>query len=477
MNFKLTSSPIEREQLEHDAAGGFVTFEGKVRNHASGRQVVGLEYEAHEEMALVQGEELLKEAQERFDLLDASVTHRIGKLRVGQTAVLVQVASAHRRDSFMACEWIMDQLKWRVPIWKRETYSDGVSEWVMAEAPSSSPSSMAMFERQMRLPQVGAKGQSALLRTSVLLVGAGGLASGSLPPLVGAGIGTIGIIDHDTVDETNLHRQTLFAATDVGRLKVERAAHFAKRLRKNIKLIPIPEKLSETNVEHVVRDFDWIVDGTDSLETKFLLNRTCRKMGKPLVTASVHQFEGHIMTVLPGGPCLECLFPQQPPDHCVGTCAQSGVLGVVPTIMGSLQANEVIKGVLGMELLADRLALLDLRTLELTLIAREKHKDCSRIDRAFELDSEPWDLPSLPDGKASFLIVDVRDLDESPALSVPHVRVPMAECYSRSWTAPTVFVCAAGQRSYRLAADLRARGISMVFSLQGGIYNPSLIDG
>lgn len=462
MKFLLSDVPIAAEPITHDEAGGFVVFEGKVRNHAEGRSVVGLEYEAFPEMAVSQGEALVQDAIERFGLLEARVVHRVGQLAIGDTAVVVQTASAHRREAFEACEWIMDQLKWRVPIWKRETYASGVAEWVVPGEAASSRVDVEMFARQMQLPEVGPEGQAALAGAKVLLVGVGGLAAGSLPSLVGSGIGTLGLVDADLVELSNLHRQTLFAASDIGRMKVERAAVFARRLRPQLSVQAFPVRLGEGNAEQLVSGYDWIVDGTDSLSTKLLLDRVCQRLGRPLVTASVHQFEGQLMTVRPGGPCLADLFPEPPPDHCVGTCAQSGVLGVVPSLMGVLQANEVIKGILGLPVLDDKLLLFDFRTLEATTIRRRSSGELSS-------GGSVWDVDATSINLESFELVDIREPNETPVLTRPHRRVPMSECYEGEWQRPTLFVCASGRRSYRLVADLRARGVRDVFSLQGGV--------
>ncbi|ARU41241.1 hypothetical protein CCB80_08875 [Armatimonadetes bacterium Uphvl-Ar1] len=462
MKFSLSDAQIAAEPIAHDAAGGFVVFEGKVRNHAEGRSVVGLEYEAFPEMALSQGEALVQEAIERFGLLEARVIHRVGQLAIGDTAVVVQTASAHRREAFEACEWIMDQLKCRVPIWKRETYASGVSEWVVPGEASSSLVDDEMFARQMRLPEIGPEGQASLAGARVLLVGVGGLAAGSLPSLVGSGIGTLGLVDADLVELSNLHRQTLFASSDVGRLKVERAAVFARRLRPQLAVHAFPVRLSEANAEQLISGYDWIVDGTDSLSTKLLLDRVCQSLGRPLVSASVHQFEGQLMTVRPGGSCLADLFPEPPPDHCVGTCAQSGVLGVVPSLMGVLQANEVIKGILGLPVLDDKLLLFDFRTLEATMIRRTVSGERSS-------GGSVWDVDAVSINLENFDLVDIREPDETPEINQPHRRVPIAKCYEAEWERPTLFVCASGRRSYRLVADLRARGVRDVFSLQGGV--------
>lgn len=168
------------------------------------------------------------------------------------------------------------------------------------------------------------------------------------------------------------------------------------------------------------------------------------------------------MTIRPGGPCLADLFPEPPPDHCVGTCAQSGVLGVVPSLMGVLQANEVIKGILGLPVLDDKLLLFDFRNLEATTIRRRSSGELSS-------GGSVWDVDATSINLESFELVDIREPSETPVLTRPHRRVPMSECYEGEWQRPTLFVCASGRRSYRLVADLRARGVRDVFSLQGGV--------
>ncbi len=345
--FRLTTSPIQSHALDAENAGGFVSFEGKVRNHADGRKVLVLEYDAYPELAISEGNSLIAEAIEKFGLVGVTVIHRTGLLALGETAVLIQVAAAHRREAFAGCEWIIDQLKFRVPIWKKETYATGESEWVGISDGRSRPTQDAgFFERQMRLPEVGPEGQAKLQNARVLLVGVGGLGSASLPYLVGAGIGTLGLVDGDSIEPSNLHRQVIYKFDESERLKVDRAATFAKQLRPGVKVETFPYRVDQSNVDSLVAAFDWIVDGTDSLGLKFLLNAACRRQGKPLVTASVHRVEGHLLTILPDGPCLNCLFPEVPPEKCVGSCADDGILGVVPGLFGILQATEVLKGIL-----------------------------------------------------------------------------------------------------------------------------------
>ncbi|MBS1705159.1 MAG: ThiF family adenylyltransferase [Armatimonadetes bacterium] len=470
MRFFLTHEILSPQLLDSPAAGGFATFEGKVRNHADGQAVEALEYEVFAEMALVQGEAILNEAISKFELEDARATHRVGRVCIGESAVIVQTAAAHRREAFEACEWIMDQIKWRVPIWKKENYAGRPSEWVSGGESSRPAEFEELYDRHIRLPEIGKEGQLKLQNARVLLVGVGGLAAGSLPALVGSGIGTIGLVDPDTVEGSNLHRQTLFAQSDIGRLKVERASALAKRLRHSIQCHPFPEVLTETNAFQIVENFDWVVDGTDSLDTKFLLNRVCRSLRKNLVTASVHRFEGQILTITPDGPCLECMFPDPPPNHCVGTCADLGVLGVVPYFLGSCQAVEVIQGILGSATLTESLALVDLRSLQIDRIQRTRSRLCRLCNQIDEAQPEQWEVSS-PDEMPHAALVDIRDLSETPCLALPHKRIPMSGCYDRKWDQPTIFICASGVRSYRLVADLRSSGFSEVYSLRGGMQS------
>ena len=481
--FQLSGEPLVSESVVTDDAGGFVCFEGKVRNHANGREVLRLEYEAYDDLAIPEGQALVREAIQKFGLVDARVTHRTGLLEIGETAVIIQVAAAHRREAFAGCEWIIDQLKHRVPIWKKEHFADGDSGWVGADAPTlNTDLADSISMRQRALDEVGEAGQAALRASRVLIVGVGGLASGSVPYLAGAGVGTIGLVDSDEVDITNLHRQILYTTADRGRLKVDRAASFVLKLNPTITVRSHPEFLNEGNAERLVKDYDWIVDGTDSLETKFLLNEVCHRSGKHLVTASVHRFEGQLMTIAPDGPCLRCLFPTEPPTRCVSNCAETGVLGVVPGLFGLLQANEVLKGILGYGLLlTDHLQLIDLRTGDSQRLTRSKRADCPVCLNQPEHKSSEWEVSDLSEAATrfgSFRVIDIRELDEGPDLNIPHDRIPMSRFLETPGDEAIILVCASGARSLQLVARLRAKGRQHVLSLRGGtstlfLENPS----
>lgn len=467
--FRLSASPIETLVLDAPAAGGFVTFEGKVRDHAEGRRVLQLEYEAYPEMAISQGEALVSDAIAKYGLTAATVIHRVGLLHVGETAVVIQVAAPHRREAFAASEWIIDELKIRVPIWKRETFEGGDSAWVGADVqiPNDDPSG-EFYRRQIALPEIGETGQAKLRSASVLLVGVGGLGCGCLPALVGSGIGRIGLVDPDDVDRTNLHRQPLFRDDEVGRSKSERAAAFAMRLNPNIRVEAYAARLEGCSAETLVSSYDWIVDGTDSLETKFLLNATCKKLGKPLVTASIHKFEGQLLTVVPDGPCLNCLFDAPPPDGCVDTCAQTGVLGVLPGVFGQLLANEVLKGILGYgETLRDDLWLFDLRTLESTRLRRVNRDGCKGCQGILERDPVNITFKEAQELLGEFEVVDLRSI-EATELPFPARRATASTLDPNTTSKPLLLCCDRGVTSLELALKLRSEGKANVYSLKGG---------
>lgn len=468
--FELTSEPIVAPTLEHKHAGGFVRFDGKVRNHAGGREVLRLEYEAYPELALAEGEHLVQEAVDRYGLTAAHVVHRVGLLEIGDTAVCIQVAAPHRREAFAGCEWIIDQLKIRVPIWKRETFADGDSGWVGADVlPANASIDQEVFRRQISMPEIGAVGQAKLASARVLLVGLGGLASGSLPVLAGAGIGTLGLVDADRVELSNLHRQHLYGFDDRGRGKVDRAAAFVRRLRPSAAVETYPEMLDERNVDALVQSYDWIVDGTDSLEVKFMLNAAVKRHRKHLITASIHRFEGHLMTISPDGPCLECLFPEPPASGCVETCAESGVIPGLPTLFGALQANAVIHGVLGLgQGFNEGLWLFDLRTLDTTWLTRRHRVGCHGC--AGESPFRLVEVASLEEARSRWKDLRVIDLRESTdhALPADVERVAADDLLANPPLQPVVLICHLGVTSLAVAHELRRLGNPEAYSLRGG---------
>jgi adenylyltransferase/sulfurtransferase len=203
------------------------------------------------------------------------------------------------------------------------------------------------YARHILLPEVGGTGQARLLAAKVLVVGAGGLGSPLILYLAAAGIGTIGVVDDDTVDLSNLQRQILHTTAQIGVAKVDSARLAVAAINPDVTVVPYRLRLDATNVDAVLADYDVVADGSDNFATRFLVNDACRRAGKTLVSAAVLRFEGQLATFKPGGPCYRCLHPEDMADDEGLSCAQAGVLGAMAGLMGSLQASEVLKEVLG----------------------------------------------------------------------------------------------------------------------------------
>lgn len=204
------------------------------------------------------------------------------------------------------------------------------------------------YSRHIVLKEVGGKGQTRLLNAKVLLVGAGGLGSPVALYLAAAGVGTLGVVDHDRVDMSNLQRQVLHSLKDLDRLKVESAADRIAGLNPDVKVVPYAERLTSENVLEIFRDYDVIVDGCDNFPTRYLVNDACVFLKKTNVHGSVFQFEGQVTVFSPGlGPCYRCLYPAPPPADLAPSCQEAGVLGVLPGVVGSIQAVETLKILLG----------------------------------------------------------------------------------------------------------------------------------
>ena len=202
----------------------------------------------------------------------------------------------------------------------------------------------ARYRRHLSLPEVGEAGQARLGSARVLVLGAGGLGSPAALYLAAAGVGTLGIVDSDVVEVSNLQRQVLHRSSDAGRPKTDSARDALTALNPEVKVVTFQERLSAANVLRIVRDFQVVVDGGDNFPTRYLLNDACVREGIPLVHGSVYRFEGQATTLLPGvGPCYRCLYPTPPPPELAPSCAEAGVLGVLPGLIGLVQANEVLK--------------------------------------------------------------------------------------------------------------------------------------
>jgi molybdopterin/thiamine biosynthesis adenylyltransferase/rhodanese-related sulfurtransferase len=242
----------------------------------------------------------------------------------------------------------------------------GILQWTAdglpVEAPSTlTPAQQARYSRHLLIPEVGTNGQAALLDSKVLLIGAGGLGSPAALYLAAAGVGTIGIVDFDVVEASNLQRQVIHSTERLGVKKVDSARQTIEALNPDVRVVTYDEMLKADNVERLIAGYDVILDGTDTFETRYLVNDAAVAAGIPVVHASVFRFEGQLTTFVPyEGPCYRCLYPTPPPPELAPGCSVAGVLGVVPGIMGMLQSNEVLKLLIGMgDPLVGRLLLFD----------------------------------------------------------------------------------------------------------------------
>lgn len=234
------------------------------------------------------------------------------------------------------------------------------------------------YSRHIILKEVGGVGQKKLLSGRVALVGAGGLGSPCALYLAAAGVGTLGIIDSDQVDESNLQRQILHRTADVGRLKVESAKETLEALNPDVTVQIHPERLTSENIFRLISDYDIVVDGTDNFPTRYLINDACVLANKPNIHGSIFRFEGQATVFAPDkGPCYRCLYPEPPPPGLVPSCQEAGVLGVLPGIIGTIQAVETLKLILGKgEPLIGRLLLFDALAMEFREVRLKRDADC-----------------------------------------------------------------------------------------------------
>lgn len=482
--FQITHQPIVPPEPDCPSAGGFVTFAGRVRNLNEGRAVLCLEYEAYSEMADVEGAALIEETRLKFGLDWVQVIHRVGRLEIGDTSVWIGCGAPHRKEAFAACEFLIDELKHRLPIWKKEHFRDGSSEWLNPHQATSRDkiSPTDVFARQVMMPEIGPAGQAALQNARVLVVGAGGLANAALPYLAGAGLGVIGIVEPGFLEKSNLHRQVLFGYEDVGRSKAQLAAAVLRRLHPFTRIVAMEERLGPENATRLLSGFDIVVDGTDRFDAKFLLNDRCQELGLPLVQASIHRMDGYVQTILPGGPCLRCQWESAPSDGCVATCAEAGVLGVVPGLFGILQATEVIKLVTGMEESLSQCQLwIDLRDLAWLKVSRTRRPGClcdGVQPTQFKQTSADWEV--TPDEvrcwTEPFICLDLREVGEPRSQmdlgQHEWKHAPMSTIQVDSFlnnNQKVLLVCSKGIRSGLKVYQLRSQGIQHVYSLKGGV--------
>jgi molybdopterin/thiamine biosynthesis adenylyltransferase len=275
--------------------------------------------------------------------------------------------------------------------------SGGFGQWKNSGLPFEQPRLMTdaqtrRYSRHMLIPEVGEAGQFKLLDSKVLLIGAGGLGSPAAYYLAAAGVGTIGIIDADVVDDSNLQRQILHNTSRIGEYKAESARETIEALNPDVKVVTYIERLDESNVARIIADYDLIIDGTDNFPTRYLLNDAAIIASKPVIHGSVFRFEGQLTVFKPHeGPCYRCLYPEPPPAALAPSCAEAGVLGVLPGIIGILQATEAIKLLLNIgEPLVGRMMTYDALAGEFSELRLYRDPNCPACGEH----AHPEDLPT-----------------------------------------------------------------------------------
>jgi adenylyltransferase/sulfurtransferase len=353
------------------------------------------------------------------------------------------------------------------------------------------------YSRHLTLPDVGLAGQAKLKDARVLLIGAGGLGSPAALYLAAAGIGTIGLVDFDLVDRSNLQRQILHGTSGIGTLKTDSARARLQDVNPHVTVATFAERLSSANALEIVRDFDMVIDGSDNFPTRYLVNDACVLLGKPNVYGAVFRFDGQVSVFdATRGPCYRCLYAEPPPPDLVPSCAEGGVLGVLPGIIGSLQALEAIKLIVGFgESLIGRLVLFDGRRMQFRELVLEKDPDCpvcgknptvrTLIDyEAFcgvgapetgeGVEISAVELQRERGAKTDLVLVDVREPREAEIAHIDGARnIPLRELPARLAELPghgaIVTLCHHGPRSLKAREILKGAGFGNVRSLAGGI--------
>lgn len=337
------------------------------------------------------------------------------------------------------------------------------------------------YSRQIKLAEVGTEGQEKLNKSRCLVIGAGGLGCPALLYLASTGVGKIGICDGDLLEESNLHRQPLYFASDVGKPKAKLAEERLKQLNPSLQLVSYPFRLTAQNGPPLFSLYDLILDCTDNFQTKFLINDLSFFSQKPLIRASIYQFEGQIQTYLPErkDACLRCLWEETPSEGCVGSCQEVGVLGPVPGYFGVLQALEAIKYFLGLPILeANQVLFVDLLNHRQYTISLNRRADCPLCGKTPLIRSlsgkEAWEIEFSHLKEGSFQLIDIRESEEvarDPYPSSPVLKMPLS-VFNASSLEPSqkyALFCQRGKRSSQLVRTLRARGFMNLFSLIGGM--------
>jgi adenylyltransferase/sulfurtransferase len=358
------------------------------------------------------------------------------------------------------------------------------------------------YSRHLIIPEVGMEGQKKLKAAHVLLVGTGGLGAPLGLYLAAAGIGHIGLVDFDTVDFTNLQRQVIHFTSDVGRKKLDSAAEKMLAINPHLKITRHEVALTSENALDILKDYDLVIDGTDNFPTRYLVNDACVLLKKPNVYGSIFRFEGQATVfAYEGGPCYRCLYPEPPPPGLVPSCAEGGVLGILPGTIGLIQATEAVKLILGIgEPLVGRLMLYDALGMRFRELKLRKNPECpvcgdhptvtklidyqqfcgipqqapKQESKVTEGEIEVTEVKEKMDRGDNFVLIDVREPHEYQICSIPGAKlIPLGEVPKRldelDKNADIVIHCKSGMRSARACGILKAAGFEHVRNMKGGI--------
>jgi sulfur-carrier protein adenylyltransferase/sulfurtransferase len=379
----------------------------------------------------------------------------------------------------------------------------GMDAVVHREAAELNREEVQRYSRHLIMPEVGAERQRKLKAARVLCIGAGGLGAPAAMYLAAAGVGTLGIVDFDTVDASNLHRQIIYGTADVGRRKLEVSRDRLESMNPSLKVVMHDVALTSKNALDVLRDYDVILDGTDNFQTRYLVNDACVLLGKPNAYGSIFRFDGQASVfAVKDGPCYRCLYPEPPPPGLVPSCAEGGVLGVLPGIIGIIQATEAIKLILGAgQPLVGRLLLYDALQMRFRELKLRRDVECPvcgdnpTIRELIDYDAfcgvtppsatppssgvpeiTVEELKAQIDGGRPPFILDVREPNEYQICRIPgSMLIPLGEVAARSAELDKdremVVHCKMGGRSAKAVALLQDRGFTRVRNLKGGILS------
>jgi adenylyltransferase/sulfurtransferase len=368
----------------------------------------------------------------------------------------------------------------------------------MTDREDLDPKELQRYARHLTLPEVGYQGQLRLKQSSALIIGAGGLGSPVGLYLAAAGVGRIGLVDFDRVDASNLQRQVLYTDSDIGRSKVEVATARLKALNPQIEIEPWNERLDADNVAGRIASYDVVLDGTDNFETRYLINDACVLGGVPNVYGSIFRFEGQVSRFAePDGPCYRCLYPAPPPAGEIPNCAEGGVLGILPGLIGTMQATEAIKGLLGIgRSLKGRLLLIDTLEMRIRELSVPRDPDCpvcgerptilrpetvaascsTPLTERSEGDGD-WSVEQLSerlqDGSSLYLLDIRKEFERRICRLQDHAHIPMDTLSARLSELPNdttlVVYCRSGARSAQVVRWLHGQGYPKARNLSGGI--------